>query len=123
MADYVGIWDYDEFFQPRGANKNILDVIRAMEAPTGPVRNTYSSNLKALDVHKLGWKPQRGMADNDGHPFCYLILDSEVTYVDKAAHRPYMVRTCMSYALPQFWTDIDIGPLNHLLYFNSWYDY
>ena len=95
MADYVGIWDYDEFFQPRGANKDIVDVIRAMEAPTGPVRNSYSPNLKALDVHKLGWEPRRGMADNDGHPFCYLILDSEVTYVDKASDRPYMVRTCV----------------------------
>ena len=92
MADYVGIWDYDEFFQPRGANKDILDVITAMEAPTGPVRNTYSQESSALNVHKLGWEPRRGMADNDGHPFCYLILDSEVTFLDKTCMRPDMVR-------------------------------
>ena len=30
VADYVGVWDFDEFFQPRGANKNLLDVVAAM---------------------------------------------------------------------------------------------
>ena len=100
MADYVGIWDYDEFFQPRGANKNILDVINAMEASTGPVRNTYPPNSNALDVHKAGWKPSRGMADDDGHPFCYLVLDSEVTLIDKTCERPDLVRTCPSYMQP-----------------------
>lgn len=88
MADYVGIWDYDEFFQPRGENKNILDVIRAMESPLGPIRNTAPSELKS------GQRARRGMADSDGHPYCYLILESEVTKVDEECKRPDAVRMC-----------------------------
>ena len=97
MADYVGIWDYDEFFQPRGRNKNILDVLGVMEASSGPIRNSYPPKLNAVDVYQSGWKPKRGMADNDGHPFCYLVLDSEVTLVDKLCPRPDLVRTFIWY--------------------------
>lgn len=93
MADYVGIWDYDEFFQPRGQNKNVLDVIKAMESPLGPIRNTVPSALNAVDAFKSGQRARRGMADSDGHPFCYLILESEVTMVDKECMRPDVVRT------------------------------
>ena len=108
MADYVGVWDFDEFFQPRGENKNILDVINAMESPLGPVRKTVPSELNAVDVFKSGQRARRGMADSDGHPFCYLILESEVTMVDKACIRPDVVRTFMYSVRQPYFTDIDI---------------
>ena len=82
-ADYVGVWDYDEFFQPRGSNKNLIDVVKAMESPTGPIAYFHPNNTDAIALHHAGWKPQRGMADGDAHPFCYLILHSVVTYIGK----------------------------------------
>jgi hypothetical protein len=108
MADYVGIWDYDEFFQPRGENKNILDVINAMESPLGPVRKTVPSKLSAVDVSKSGQRARRGMADSDGHPFCYLILESEVTKVDKVCKSPDVVRTRLQSVQPLKHTDVHI---------------
>ena len=87
-ADYVGVWDFDEFFQPRGANKNLLDVIAAMEPEDGPVRSHYppDANLALYSIE--AFKPRRGMADKDHHPFCYLIIQSEITYLAKALN-PY----------------------------------
>ena len=82
-ADYVGVWDYDEFFQPRGNNKNINDVVKAMESPSGPIAYFHPSDADPLAMYHAGWKPQRGMADGSAHPFCYLQLHSEVTYCRK----------------------------------------
>jgi hypothetical protein len=28
LSNYVGIWDFNEFFIPKGENKNILDVLK-----------------------------------------------------------------------------------------------
>lgn len=82
-ADYVGIWDFDEFFQPRGQNKNLLDVIESAEPAKDSIPFAHEPNKTSMDVYLEGWKPARGMADKDGHPFCYLVLDSEVTLVPK----------------------------------------
>ena len=79
-ADYVGVWDFDEFFQPMGKNKNLLDVLRAMGDPKGIIENFHSKDADA-DQIQLTWKRGRGVADRDGHPFCYLLLDSAVTLV------------------------------------------
>lgn len=109
MADYVGVWDYDEFFQPRGENKNILDVINAMESPLGPVRKTVPSEFNAVDVFKSSKKrARRGMADSDGHPFCYLILESEVTKVDEMCAVPDVVRTRLHSVQPLKHTDVHV---------------
>lgn len=81
-ADYVGVWDFDEFFQPRGQNKNLLDVIDAVEPAKDAVPFQHEPNKTSLEVY-AGWKPARGMADKDGHPFCYLVLNSEVTLVSQ----------------------------------------
>ena len=78
-ADFVGVWDYDEFFQPRGSNKNLIDVIKAMESPSGPIAYFHPNGTDPIALHRAGWKPRRGMADGEAHPFCYLILDSVVT--------------------------------------------
>ena len=44
VADYVGIWDFDEFFIPKGENKNLLDVIKNVYRP--PIIPTISVDLK-----------------------------------------------------------------------------
>ena len=88
VADYVGVWDFDEFFQPRGANKNLLDVVAAMEPLDGPIVYDYPPDADPLVYFQGPFTPRRGMADKDGHPFCYLILQSEVTYIEKSVD-PY----------------------------------
>ena len=70
-ADYVGVWDFDDFFIPRGPNQNVLDLLKNIE---------YSSTDVSLSS-------QQGLADysssdNQSHPFCYLLLASEDTYID-----------------------------------------
>ena len=84
VADYVGVWDFDEFFQPRGANKDLLDVIAAMEPEDGPVKCNFPPDANLASYSFEPFKPRRGMADGDHHPFCYLIFKSEVTYLAKA---------------------------------------
>jgi hypothetical protein len=79
VADYVGVWDFDEFFQPRGKNRDLLDVINAMEPEDGPVKYFYPPDAITAPLSAKEYVPRRGMADSDGHPFCYLILKSEVT--------------------------------------------
>ena len=91
-ADYVGVWDYDEFFQPRGSNTNIIDVVKAMESPSGPIAYFHPNDADPVAMYEAGWKPQRGMADSQPHPFCYLQLHSEVTYArDKVMGDPKKV--------------------------------
>ena len=80
VADYVGVWDFDEFFQPMGKNKNLLDVLRAMGDPKGIIQNFHPKDADP-DQIQLTWKGGRGVADGDGHPFCYLLLDTAVTQV------------------------------------------
>jgi len=75
VTDYVGIWDVDEFFIPRGNNRNMLDAIRNAEATSPPIRDTSGVDLVDL---RTKWKGGRGMADGDAHPFCYLQLMSNV---------------------------------------------
>ena len=93
----MGVWDADEFFQPRGKYTNILDILNDMEAPEGPIRNTNLKHANPLIVYKKGYKPQRGMADADGHPFCYLLLNSEVTLADTVLPDADLVRTMYHY--------------------------
>ena len=83
VADYVGVWDFDEFFQPRGTNRDLLDVINAMEPEDGPVKYFYPPDAIAATLTAKDYVPRRGMADKDGHPFCYLILKSEVTLFER----------------------------------------
>lgn len=86
-ADYVGVWDFDEFFQPRGANKNILDVLEYVDFSASEKRNleidgaAYWSVNETKTIMKEGWSPRKGMADGHPHPLCYIILNSEVSFV------------------------------------------
>ena len=70
-ADYVGVWDFEDFFIPRGANQNVLDVLKAAE-----YSNINSSQFS------LGGLADTDLSNNQSHPFCYLLLASEDTYID-----------------------------------------
>jgi hypothetical protein len=81
VADYVGIWDFDEFFIPKGKYKTIMDVVRGQESPI-PITSLHNAKDKVIAIHNK-WKSGRGLADGDGHPFCYLLLKSQVTLTDE----------------------------------------
>ena len=70
-ADYVGVWDFDHFFIPRGPNENVLDLLKNIE---------YSSTDVSLSSQ--GGLADNSSSDNQSHPFCYLLLASEDTYTD-----------------------------------------
>jgi hypothetical protein len=70
MADYLGIWDTDEFFIPKGKNKNLLDVVNSASTPPNEPLDPLFSENSTFE----GWKGWRGWADKEGHQFCYLRL-------------------------------------------------
>lgn len=69
MAKYVAVWDVDEFFIPKGKNKNFGDVLSGFE---GTSQTSQSVTVLPADEPPLNW------ADKYQHPFCYLIMNSEV---------------------------------------------
>lgn len=79
MADYVGIWDFDEFFIPRKPFKNIMDIVHSIEADDKADMERSLMDLKKLSVDKAKqkYKSGPGLAEGDGHPFCYILLSSE----------------------------------------------
>ena len=81
------MWDYDEFFQPRGANKNILDILESVDFSASERKNlemdgvaSWSAN-ETKSIMKEGWTTRKGMADGHAHPLCYIIFNSEVSYI------------------------------------------
>ena len=79
MADYVALWDYDEFFIPKGNNKNVIDLVNSLDVPTNaPLKPTDDpSGVDLIDL-KTKWKGGKGYADGDAHPLCYIQLQSKV---------------------------------------------
>ena len=77
VVDYMAIWDIDEYFIPRFPHQSIMDVIRAVESPQPLAPLPNDTNLVEL---QRNWKGGRGWADGDAHPFCFLMLFSEVIY-------------------------------------------
>jgi hypothetical protein len=75
VADYVAIWDIDEYFIPKPPHHTIMDVIRGAESPT-PLQ-PFSPIENPFEIFET-WKGGRGWADADGHPLCYLMLSSKV---------------------------------------------
>ena len=73
-ADYVGVWDFEDFFIPRGSNQNILDVLKAAEHPIADVSLTSLDAVNDTSISKY-----------KSHPFCYLLLATEDTYIDSNA--------------------------------------
>lgn len=78
-ADYVAIWDFDEFFIPKLPHNSILDVIKFVEGSTPVPLPKPDENIQEVMV---AWKKGPGVADGDGHPFCYLIVNSETINSD-----------------------------------------
>lgn len=78
MADYVAIWDVDEFFIPHGENKNLLNLIAAADTME-TIPNRYPDRTN-LTLAKQSYVSQRGMADGHGHPLCYIQLYSTSYY-------------------------------------------
>jgi hypothetical protein len=78
MADYVALWDYDEFFIPKGTNKNIIDLVNSLDVPKNePLKPMSPNGVDLIDL-KTKWKGGRGYADGDVHPFCFLQFQSKV---------------------------------------------
>ena len=71
-TDYVGVWDFDDFFIPRGPNENVLDLLKNIEYPSTDV-----------SLSSQGGLADKSSFDNQSHPFCYLLLASEDTYIDE----------------------------------------
>ena len=83
VADNVGVWDFDEFFLPRGQFNNIPDMLNSVGFKKGIQENFHPDpRTKNFSEIQKNWKKGRGLADGNGHPYCYLLLDSEVTLVD-----------------------------------------
>lgn len=79
MADYVAIWDIDEFFIPLGENRNIVDLLARIDT-VEDLPYPYESNAQGKQV-ETDWSPrQRGMASGQGHPLCYIQLYSDSFY-------------------------------------------
>jgi hypothetical protein len=69
LADYVAVWDNDEFFIPKGAVTNIVDLVEASEPPA-----PLSMHPEGSDRYERmnTWEGGRGWATGDGHPYCYI---------------------------------------------------
>ena len=70
VADHVALWGFDDFFIPKGTNKNMLDVID--NAYANPILNPMinlgedKTERRVSSARGLGW------ADKHNHPLCYL---------------------------------------------------
>ena len=69
----MAIWDFDEFFIPKGTNKNMLDVIDNAYSVT-PLDPTISSPIGLNSSMMVDWEGGRGWADGARHPLCHLQL-------------------------------------------------
>ena len=74
MADYVGIWDFDEFFIPKGENKNLADLILKAESSTKKLNSKLNGDFSDKLNNTHLWPGGRGWADGNAHPFCFLKL-------------------------------------------------
>jgi hypothetical protein len=77
VADYVAVWDTDEYFIPKPPHHTIMDVIRSAESPQPLQPFPNDTDVFALSAN---WKGGRGWADGHAHPFCYLHLTSDCIF-------------------------------------------
>ena len=71
VSDHVAVWDFDEFFIPKGGNENMLDAIDKAHSK-GPLDSRISSRFTELEVPNSEWRGGPGWADGNAHPFCFL---------------------------------------------------
>ena len=78
-AEYLGVWDINEFFVPRLPHSTVLDVINSVSTPNGEVLSVDSVSGATAN----SWKGGRGLADGNAHPFCYLNLQVTDAYLSE----------------------------------------
>ena len=110
VADYVGIWDVDEFFIPKLPYNSITDVLRAMESPRPIPPPPKDADISQIYV---GWKGGRGLADGDGHPYCYLSLSSRVVLNEYTTSESQSMFVTKQYWIGEQFNN-DAEPLNSL---------
>ena len=71
VADNVAVWDIDEFFIPKGENKNMLDLIDSSNSD-GPLDSEVSRKFAGQEGQNSRWHGGRGWADDNAHPYCFL---------------------------------------------------
>ena len=93
VSDYVGVWDYDEHFIPLGNYESITDIIKDVDFPPNEVLSMNKDSKNKYGGHEIpvpsfhaadAYNGGRGLADKDGHPLCYMVLSSQVTFFKKA---------------------------------------
>jgi hypothetical protein len=77
MADYVAVWDFDEYFIPKPPHNSIMDVVRSLSEPFSLAPHTAATAVDARTA-QLQWNGAApGYATADGHALCYFLLNSE----------------------------------------------
>ena len=71
VADNVAVWDFDEFFIPKGNNKNMLDLIDNSNS-NGPLDPEVSGKFSEQVGPNPSWRGGPGWADQNAHPYCFL---------------------------------------------------
>jgi hypothetical protein len=80
-ARYVGVWDYDEHFYPLGNYTSMKEVIYDVDT-IAPIPYFHPDDIVLEEVLQT-WTGGKGLADGDGHPLCYMVLNSAVTLNDE----------------------------------------
>ena len=70
VADHVAIWGFDDFFIPKGTNKNMLDVIYS--AYFNPIIYPKISLGKKSHESSVDITRGPGLADINNHSLCYI---------------------------------------------------
>lgn len=84
VADYIAIWDIDEYFIPKPPLNSIMDLVRSVDLPVEQMRRLMPKDDAELYRQLQTWKGGRGFADDDMHPFCYIMLMSDVLFQDSS---------------------------------------
>lgn len=83
MAEYLGVWDVNEYFLPQLPHHTIQDVINSVVFPFN--FSLDPNNILPSNVNN--WKGGVGLADGDGHPLCYLKLSGYTTLLNAVPQR------------------------------------
>jgi hypothetical protein len=79
LAEYLAIWDIDEYFIPKPPHSTISQVISSMDISPRESLTPIPPSANIFELAK-NWSGGRGWADAEGHPLCYFMMSSEVLY-------------------------------------------
>lgn len=99
LADYLAVWDVDEFFVPHGSNQNLIDLLDhadnistihdplSIPPATAVIPPSQSFISQPAAINWTVWNDEyrnhphpHGWADGHAHPLCYLQLYSTALY-------------------------------------------